>query len=330
MKSLEENIVKICSEIYRVSEVDIKKHGRGYQNLVYEYKKENKDYILRISNSSTRSYIEIKSELEFLKHLSQFDVNVSLPVEMANGEAISRIVIAEKEFFAVTFEKAKGDHITYPDYLNNHEIFHELGKITGKLHRSSEKFMSEKNQRIDWKDNYYLKNFDSFVPVNEGKAISLEEQVKKIEKLSKSRNTFGLIHGDINVGNFFVDKSKITLFDFDECQNSWFIEDIAIQLFYTVYVMCDDSIEERNNKAKEFMQHFLKGYELEKSIDIEMLKLIPQFLMLREMIVHVGIYKMWDLDNLSGWASDYYRDSSKRILERTPIVNFDNEWYPNS
>lgn len=243
---------------------------------------------------------------------------------------IERITIGTENYFAVTFEKAIGRHITYPDYLNNHEIFHELGKITGRLHKVSEKFSGTQNKRIGWKENYYLKNFRSFIPDKEEKITSLREQIKEIAKITKNQNNYGLIHGDINVGNFFVNTNQITLFDFDECQNSWYVEDIAIQLFYTVYVMCDDSVEERHEKAIEFMQYFLKGYKTEKSVDIEMLKLIPQFLILREMIVHVGMYKMWELDNLTGWASDYYRDSSKRIINRTPIVEFDSEWYLDS
>lgn len=325
LDNIEKEIIVIAAQRYGINKDEIMKHGTGYQNLVYEYQKENKDYILRISKASTRTYSEIHSELDFLNHLSKDGVSVSLPVKSLNNNLVETIEIKNEKHYAVSFVKAIGKHINYPDYLDNHEMFYELGKITGKLHKSSMAF--SKNKRIEWTNNYYLKNFENFILDDEPvKRASLKKQMAVISNLTKNHKNFGLIHGDINVGNFFVDDNRITLFDFDECQNSWYVEDIAIQLFYTVYVLCDDSIEERHKKAVEFMQHFLRGYTSECEIDVEMLKLIPEFLILREMIVHVGIYKMWNLSDLEGWAQDYYRDSSRRIETLTPIVSFDDAW----
>lgn len=34
------------------------------------------------------------------------------------------------------FEKAPGRKMTYPEYLNNVEVFRELGKITGRIHKA--------------------------------------------------------------------------------------------------------------------------------------------------------------------------------------------------
>ena len=324
---IEKELIRVASQKYDIQQSDIFKHGRGFQNYVYEYYIDENQYILRISKASTRSDKEILSELNFLNHLSQFDVSVSLPVKSLNGLLLEKITLGKDNYYAVTFEKASGTHITYPDYMNNQELFYRLGKLTGKLHKASKAFSCDLNDRISWTENYYLNKFTKFVPSEEvDKINSLRKQINEIEKIQKTSKNFGLIHGDINVGNFFVDDNHITLFDFDECQNSWYVEDIAIQLFYTVYVFCDDSIEERQKKATEFMQHFLKGYELEHDVEVEMLKLIPKFLILREMIVHVGMYKMWDLSTLTGWAQYYYRDSSKRIRDLTPIVEFDTEW----
>lgn len=104
----------------------------------------------------------------------------------------------------------------------------------------------------------------------------------RLKHLDADINTYGLIHGDINVGNFLVDNGKLTLFDFDEAQYSWFVEDIAIQLYYLVYVYGDDSMEDRQLQCQRFMEHFLKGYVKENSISENELKLIPLFLRLRD------------------------------------------------
>lgn len=327
VESIEDELIIVAVQRYGIPEENLFKHGSGYQNLVYEYRMNDKDYILRLSKSTTRSYEEILSELSFLQHLSNHEVSVSLPVKSLHHEFVEKIQIDENKYYAVAFEKALGDHIVYPDYLDNQEMFYELGKLTGRLHKASKAFPVGLNSRIHWEDNYYLKHATSFIPTKEIEKIdAFKAQIAEMMTIEKNDKNFGLIHGDINVGNFFSDDGRITLFDFDECQNSWYVEDIAIQLFYTVYVFCDDSLEERQKKAIEFMNHFLKGYRTENDIEIEMLKLIPKFLVLREMIVHVGIYKMWDLSKLEGWADDYYKESSRRIIDRTPIVDFDRAW----
>jgi Ser/Thr protein kinase RdoA (MazF antagonist) len=323
-----EIIVKFASEKYDADFADVHKENRGYQNLIYEFKRKENSYILRLSSSSTRKFIQIKSELDFLHHLSNHGVSVSLPITSTDGVFIEEILLNEQKYYAVAFIKAKGNHITYPDFLNNHKLFYELGKITGRLHKGAKQFPKYLNNRMDWTDNYYLKNYKDFISSDEKlKRIAIKEHMDEITKINKEESNFGLIHGDLNLGNFFVDDDLITLFDFDECQNSWYIEDIAIQLFYITYVFNDDAIYERISKANEFMQHFLRGYKSEFQIDIEMLKQIPKFLLLREIIVHVGIYKKWDFKNLSGWSFDYFRDSSNRIINRIPIVEYNMEWH---
>jgi Ser/Thr protein kinase RdoA (MazF antagonist) len=142
-----------------------------------------------------------------------------------------------------------------------------------------------------------------------------------ISGLENDREVFGLIHGDINIGNFFLDRDKITIFDFDECQYSWFIEDIAIQLYYAVYVILDDTIDEREEMAKKFMDKFMEGYRIENSIDDDWLNILPLFLRLREIIVHDGMYRSWDLKDLNQWQRDYIEQSRYRIEKGIPLVN---------
>lgn len=59
------------------------------------------------------------------------------------------------------------------------------------------------------------------------------------------------------MGNFLVSDKEINIFDFDECQYSWFVEDIAIQLFYIIYVFVDNSINDRKKQAYSFMKRLL-------------------------------------------------------------------------
>jgi len=145
--------------------------------------------------------------------------------------------------------------------------------------------------------------------------------VNRINKLCKDSDSFGIIHGDINVGNFLLDNENINIFDFDECQYSWFIEDIAIQLFYITYVFLDDSIDERQAQSCIFMKSFMDGYLKENHIDEYWLKQIPLFLQLRELIVYIGICRSTDFSNMSQWMKNYISQSKARIEQGISIVS---------
>lgn len=147
--------------------------------------------------------------------------------------------------------------------MNNDSLSEACGEMTGRIHALSKTYVpsGKETVRHPWTDNYYLRNMSKFVPADQELIYKQFDLLKRRIGGLKQEEHFGLIHGDINVGNFCLDDGNITLFDFDECQYSWFVEDIAIQLFYMVYVRLDDSIKERNEQARRFLKFFLTGYE---------------------------------------------------------------------
>lgn len=295
----------------------------GFQNFIYEYEKQGKPYILRLTHGSHRSENLINGELDFITYLSDNGVSVSRPVSSRHSLLTEKIGIGNSYFVATSFEKAVGNKIGYPECLGNDELFRKCGQITGKIHSLSKKYKPalKEIERHDWTQNYYLKNLRLFIPEERYEVYeSCDRLMEKVGNLKKESDSYGLIHGDINVGNFFVNSSEITVFDFDECQYSWFVEDIAIQLFYIVYVFLDDSIDERQAQASRFMKSFMEGYYQENIIEEYWLKQIPLFLRLREIIVHVGIYRSVDLSNMNQWLQGYFAESRLRIEQGIPII----------
>ncbi|MNI99754.1 hypothetical protein D3C73_1589180 [compost metagenome] len=74
------------------------------------------------------------------------------------------------------------------------------------------------------------------------------------------------------------------------------------------------------------MNHFMKGYVLEHSLDEYWIKQIPLFLRLRELIVYIGSFRNWDGDESfsssdNQWFKDWIAESKLRIENEIPIVN---------
>jgi len=296
----------------------------NFQNFIYEYKVQDKSYILRLTHSSHRREELVKGELDWILYLVNNGILASRPIHSVHGKLTERIDVGGSYFIATSFEKATGHKVGYPECISNNELFEKCGRLTGKMHFLSKKYKpsSKEIQRHEWKENYYLKNIKKYILHNQYKVYeSYEAIVNRINQLSKDSNSFGIIHGDINVGNFILNDEGINIFDFDECQYSWFVEDIAIQLFYIIYIFLDDSIEERQSKAYSFMENFMRGYYKENYIDEYWLRQIPVFLQLRELIVYIGICRSCDFSNMNQWTKDYISQSKSRIEQGIPIVN---------
>ncbi|BBH23213.1 hypothetical protein Back11_45580 [Paenibacillus baekrokdamisoli] len=314
-----DDIVKEACRKFRVKQEELQFIG-GFQNFVYEYKRNNKAYILRFTHSSLRTTERVEGELEWILYLSDHGVAVSRPIYSAQS-CLLEIVHCGSSFFIVTsFEKAPGIRSNYPECLHDVDLFENCGRLTGQIHKLTKAYKPV-HRRHEWNQNYYLLNAAHFIPPAQTLVMgSYKGLIKSIENLPRDNESYGLIHGDINVGNFMVNDGAITLFDFDEGQYSWYVEDLAIQLYYMVYVYGDDSIEERKQQCQLFMEHFMRGYMKENTISNDWLKRIPLFLRLREIIVYTGMYRSLDMSNLDEWTQDFLTQSKVRIENGISVI----------
>jgi Ser/Thr protein kinase RdoA (MazF antagonist) len=176
--------------------------------------------------------------------------------------------------------------------------------------------------RPQW-DGPTMLDIEGWLPESESLVIERYLQLKShLDNLQKSRGTYGLIHQDAHAGNFFVDDDEeITLFDFDDCTYSWFINDIAIVLFYIAM-----GVEDQAAFTKNFMTHFLRGYRVENQLDEEWLREIPSFLKLREIDLYAVIHRSFDVENIKDpWVAMYMYDRKTHIENDVPFIEFDFE-----
>ncbi|WP_160035340.1 phosphotransferase enzyme family protein [Paenibacillus sp. An7] len=302
----------------------------GFQNFIYECQAENKEYIMRFTPSAHRNQSDVQAELEWILYLAEKGISVSSPVPSTYGRWTETLKLKEMYFTATLFDKAKGKKIDYPDCLKDQELYERLGRVTGRMHALTKSYkpVDPKIRRHDWTDNYYLKNIDILPDSHTGVRERYLELVRSIQKLPMSEDAYGLIHGDINNANYLVgEQGEITLFDFDEAQYSWFVEDIAIQLYYLMYVYGGEEGKKlREDQACRFMEPFLKGYREENQLEDRWLQQMPLFLRLRELIVYIGAFRNFEGDESfshsdNQWFKDWIRESKIRLETGEPIVN---------
>lgn len=311
-----DEIIKVASDRFGVLFEDVKKVG-GFENFIYEFTRDQQDFILRISHSNHRTLEMVEAELDWVDYLAKNGASVSQPIRSINNRLVEKINLEDGSYFLVTaYYKAPGRHVKKEDVTE--ELIREYGRVIGKLHRLTKDYQPGQSKRIEWDEEGFIVSARSYLPDSEVAIYDhLMETIDQIKKLPQNKECYGLIHTDIHFGNFFINDGNITVFDFDDSAYKWFISDIAIALFYLI---ANKSDEEKVSLTKWFMKHFISGYQVENQLDPFWFEQLPIFLKLREIILYVVIYRS-EYPNFSEWGQNYINQYKSRIENNIPFVD---------
>jgi Ser/Thr protein kinase RdoA (MazF antagonist) len=296
----------------------------GFESFIYECGKGGERYALRVSHSLHRTSDAIQGELEWVNYLADGGVPAARAVRSEAGNLVEPIPVEKdgSHFTAVAFEWAPGDHATREAWRDGLPV--RLGRIMGRMHALTKDFQPSEMRfrRHTWYED--AAGFvEQYLPPSEVVVIDKYNRlVDYLCALPHDRDSYGLIHVDVHGGNFFVDEEgQITLFDFDDCQYSWFANDIAMSLFYAISHDCVSA--EDVAWAKRFLTEFLEGYRRENGIGANWPEQIPHFLKLREIDLYAAIHRSLDLDDLDPWCASYMKDRNYKIEHDVPYVVLD-------
>lgn len=292
---------------------------KAFESFIYEFERGSQPYILRISHSLRRSESLIEGEVDWINFLAQGGVSVARAVPSLNGNLVESIDDGRGGcFLASAFVKAQG---APPWDLWSPVLYETYGELIGKMHALSKRYQPT---RIEWMrpawDDDMMNFVERYLPESESVVKEKYRILREyLQKLPRDNSCYGMIHQDAHGNNLFVDKhGQITLFDFDECAYSWFINEIAIVLFYIVM-----DAEDWPAFTQEFMSHFLQGYVRANSLDAKWLKEIPCFLKLREMELYAVVYRDFDVNHIDDWwIARFMQDRKHRLENDIPFIDF--------
>ena len=293
----------------------------GFESYMYEFEREDGQYILRLAHTFRRSEDLIKGEADWINYLARGGASVARAVLSTEGRLVEPIDDGSGgRFLATAFVRAMGKPPSEAGWTP--EIYRNYGRLLGRIHALSRSYEPPDPawRRPEWDDPMMLE-VEKFVPASETSVLMrYAEVLEQIRGLRRSAESYGLIHQDAHGGNFFVDEDgRITLFDFDDCVYSWYVYDISMVVFYMVV-----GREDASGFTKEFMSHFLPAYSSECRLDDAGLTEIPLFLKLREIDLYAVIHRSFDVENLSDpWCRRYMSGRRERIEKGVPFVDLD-------
>ncbi|UCG03222.1 MAG: phosphotransferase [Candidatus Heimdallarchaeota archaeon] len=319
------DVVYQLSELYGTSSEELSPVKGGLVNVIYEFKKNGKWYILRVSTHKTRQ--EIQSELEWILFLHENGVSVSKPVPSIQNNLIETVQYQKREFYCVSYKKAIGksllkDAESLDLSLWNEDLWINLGRTMGKLHEITKKY-TPKSSLTKYKhiDDNPIFNEDGFSGQPRLKT-KLSDLSKKILSLPRPKNAFGLVHNDINLWNFVLSKDALILFDFDDCGYNWYIHDITTTIhLISTYILSSGQY----SSFHQFIRAFWRGYNAECSLNSYWISLIPLFLRFRlfhDYFLFNRMYMQEEFDPEDmGFFSHIINDLEKRIYTDRPFID---------
>ncbi|NQS91945.1 MAG: phosphotransferase [Chloroflexi bacterium] len=316
------SILDQALEVYQISPDEIEELD-GFESYIYAFNRNQEDGILRIAHSIRRTPDLIRGELDWINYLHQGGVRVARPLQSINGDWLEELDDGEGGFFlAVAFDKAPGEPHRGPVWPE--PLLREYGRQIGRMHQLSTKYqLSDRAwKRPEWDDPINLE-INQFLPVEDHKIKKIYQDLSaRIKTLPVDLAGYGLIHQDAHQGNFFVsDEGEITFFDFDDSVYSWFVNDIALVLFYAVMGQ-----EDPGSFTEKFLTGYLPGYYAEYNLDPKWFREIPLFMKLREIDLYAVIHRSFDVENLDDPWCIWYMDGRKENLEEElPYLDFDFE-----
>ncbi len=289
----------------------------GFESYIYEFDRDDGEFILRIAHSIRRNENLTKGEVDWINYLAR------------GGASVARAVLSKREALVEAIDDSRGGQFLVTAFIRaagqpprkaglSPELYRTYGKMLGKVHALSRNYEPTDPawRRPEW-DDPRMMEIDRFVPASEPLVVDRWRELRKhLGDLPKDHDAYGLIHQDAHGGNFLVDEDGgITLFDFDDCVYSWYVYDIAMTVFYLV-----NGRDDAREFTREFLSHFMPAYLAENSLDTAWMDEIPAFLKLREIDLYALIHRSFDVEKLDDpWCKRYMDGRRERIEEGLPF-----------
>jgi amicoumacin kinase len=293
----------------------------GYESFIYQFTRAGQPLILRIGHSHRRPEPLVRGEMDWINYLVAGGVGAARAYDSAQNRLVELLDDGQGEHFvAVAFERVFGRQVGR-EFLSE-DFYQRYGQVLGRMHALTRHYhpADAGMARPHWDDPIHILLPDCLPESETVTRTRFDALMEHLESLPRPEDAYGLIHFDVHTGNMLVEESgRIRVFDFDDCAYSWFVNDIAIVLFY--FSMWD---KDSPVFARHFMTHFLRGYREEYRLDPAWLAEIPYFLKLREIDLYSAILRDFGFGPYeNAWIARYMTDRKERINSGVPYIDMD-------
>ncbi|MFC7401018.1 phosphotransferase enzyme family protein [Citricoccus sp. GCM10030269] len=296
------------------AQIEFVKHR---ENVVFRAEDGSGAYALRIHRRGHRTDAEVHTENAFMEAMRAEGLPVSEVMRTVSGDLFTSVADSEGRSYHVDVQRWVTDSAPLGDagaaWLGGEspepEHFEQLGDLCGRFQQASARLgripgYSRRAWDLDglvgeqplWGDPRRLaQSADDRKAIDTALAVIREQ----LQRVGTSPEVYGVIHADFTPDNVLISPRGLTMIDFDDFGEGWWLFDLATVLFWY----------QRHPRAEEYRSALLQGYERHLRI--------PQqgHHMLEALVLARGLTYL-------GWAADRPNDETSAFLraEVLPVL----------
>jgi Ser/Thr protein kinase RdoA (MazF antagonist) len=283
----------------------------GFENLLLR-SVEPAGRVVRLSHGTRRSLPAVAAEVAFMHHLADHGVPVVAPIESIDGSLVEPFTTDRGEqLIAYCMTEAPGA-IRHPAEWSDSDII-AYGDLLGRAHHAAGRFDPPLTERRpDWTDPF----FDPGVRfLDDPPIVDVFHETRRRAREHPAGGTDLLIHQDAHFWNLHVsDDGHLTLFDFDDCGYGTAEHDVAIVVFYWLFIGWPDPTAELGR----FLRLFLQGYERHATLTVGWTEGFDHILKVREVDIYLLIAMSGEEPR--GAEAAFMVDRRRRLLDWVPYL----------
>ena len=312
--------------------IQVSGHEGGRNRVYIVSRNGNKQYVLRISDLGDRNENRYYAETEFVRFLAENGAPVADVIPSVNDRLVESMEADGKEVFASLFLYAKGmlladNGYRYREGAPLSEYFYNTGKALGAIHRLS-KVYTPVHRSPDFLDRYCFLYVECLIP--DKYSVLRRAVVRRLHLfgvLPRDKSCYGPVHFDYGDGNYHIDMDTgaITVFDFDNCMNCWYMFDLAnLWLHNEGWTRQETDPGKRFKLMQQCFDQQLQGYRTETDLSDEMLEKLPKFI---DMVLIENIVDEFECAAREGEELDYedIKDAAECLINDIPYAGFGEE-----
>lgn len=296
------------------SEIEFVKYR---ENVVFRVEDSQASYVMRIHRHNHRSDAEVQTENAYIQMLFEAGLTVSEVVPTLDGKIFASVTATNGYTYQIDVQHWVPDSAPLGDCGDawagiespTVESFSQLGEVCGQFHTVSYRTGRIPGySREPWDLNGLVGSTPLWGDPRRLATSMTDKQVidtamhhigDRLNQLGTSAEVYGVIHADFSPENVLLSPGKLTLIDFDDFGEGWWLFDLATVLFWY----------HRHPKAEQYKRALLEGYQKHFAISDEAYDALDALVLAR------GLTYL-------GWAADRPGDETTLFLEAEvlPVV----------
>ncbi|OLV20021.1 phosphotransferase enzyme family protein [Deinococcus marmoris] len=249
--------------------------------------------VLKLTHTLRRERAFIESELHFTRHLAAHGLPAPHPLPSRAGHWVEQDPDPEGgSWLACAFARLPGHPLRAGDLTS--EVIRAWGKLTGQLHVLARHYTPDPHlpRRRPWHTEPVL-DLRRLPPGLDGQRRRGQALIERVRVWPRTPQNYGLIQSDLHGDNLHWDGQTLHVFDFDDCEYHFFLNDLAVSL-HSVALLAPQG-QDGARFCQRFLELYLPAYQEVCALPPDWRERMADLLCLRDVLMLGVLTEAWGI-----------------------------------